>query len=93
MPNKTMFLLTEHRDRSPFSVTHTQKITELLLAFDYRPCTSQGKLRPRSKQKINKLMLQQQQQNKDVTAEVHLRSGEQVSGTLRLLDPAPGEGE
>jgi hypothetical protein len=27
------------------------------------------------------------------TAEVHLRSGEQVSGTLRLLDPAPGEGE
>jgi hypothetical protein len=28
-----------------------------------------------------------------LTAEVHLRSGEQVSGTLRLLDPAPGEGE
>jgi hypothetical protein len=27
------------------------------------------------------------------TTEVHLRSGEQVSGTLRLLDPAPGEGE
>jgi hypothetical protein len=27
------------------------------------------------------------------TAEVHLRLGEQVSGTLRLLDPAPGEGE
>jgi hypothetical protein len=27
------------------------------------------------------------------TAEVHLRSGEQVSGTLRLLHPAPGEGE
>jgi hypothetical protein len=27
------------------------------------------------------------------TADVHLRSGEQVSGTLRLLDPALGEGE
>jgi hypothetical protein len=27
------------------------------------------------------------------TADVHLRSGEQVSGTLRLRDPAPIEGE
>jgi hypothetical protein len=27
------------------------------------------------------------------TADVHLRSGEQVSGTLRLLDTALGEGE
>jgi hypothetical protein len=27
------------------------------------------------------------------TTDVHLRSGEQVSGTLRLRDPAPGEGE
>jgi hypothetical protein len=26
-------------------------------------------------------------------ADVHLRSGEQVSGTLRLRDPAPEEGE
>jgi hypothetical protein len=28
-----------------------------------------------------------------LSPDVHLRSGEQVSGTLRLLDPAPGEGE
>jgi hypothetical protein len=27
------------------------------------------------------------------TADVHLRSGEQVSGTLRFRDPARGEGE
>jgi hypothetical protein len=27
------------------------------------------------------------------TADVHLQSGEQVSGTLRLRDPALGEGE